>query len=94
MVKPERIILSTSKGLEAAFLERLQMMQDVDVVMMVSTAPLSGLCGDSLAILQAESSLSNVIRWHEDMTFVAQEEKSLQPTNPYFGKEKWKKNRK
>lgn len=94
MDKPERIILSTPKGLEAAFLERLQMMQDVDVVMMVSTAPPSGLCGDSLAILQAEYSLSNVIRWHEGMTFVAQEEKSLQPTNPYFGKEKWKKNRK
>lgn len=35
------------------------------------------------------------ISWCEDMEFLAaEEEKSLQPTNPYFGKEQWKRKRK
>lgn len=35
-----------------------------------------------------------VIKWHDDMEFCAREEKSIQPTNPYFGKERWKRKRK
>ena len=87
MDKPERIIiLSTPGTVGDDLLASLRQSLGLGlVVTLLDQQASQGFPGDSL---------QNVIRWHEDMEFVTQEEKSLQPTNPYFGKEKWKKNRK
>lgn len=92
--KPERIIIiSNPSALVSSFLERLQRLQDVEIIMMLENAPPSGLPDYSISVREAETSIRNLVRWDEDMTFCATEEKSLQPTNPYFGKESWKRSR-
>lgn len=94
-MKPDMIILvSTPSVLENKFLERLMRLQDVEVVMMLNDAPPSGVTEDFFSVRKAELSIEKVIKWHDDMGFCAQEEKSIQPTNPYFGKERWKRKRK
>lgn len=95
-MKPTRIIiLSTPSALESEFLRRLESLPSHDIIMMLEQAPPSGICPLSLTVKEGSRAVhQELLKWHEDMTFCAKEEKSLQPTNPYFGKEKWKKNRK
>ena len=82
--KPERIIIiSTPSALVSSVLERLQRLTDWDTIVMLA------LDKPFPTATKREISIKNLTRWDEDMTFCATEEKSLQPTNPYFGKESW-----
>lgn len=83
------VILSTPSALESEFLRRLESLPSHDIIMMLEQAPPSGICPLSLTVKEGARAVhEELIKWHEDMSFCAKEEKSLQPTNPYFGKEK------
>lgn len=95
-MKPDRIIILSTPGvLESEFLRKLESLSSHDIIMLLDQAPPSGICPLSLTVKEGARAVhEELLKWHEDMSFCAKEEKSLQPTNPYFGKEKWKKNRK
>lgn len=95
--KPDRIIIisaAASLNVSSSLYAKLHnYLRGIDIILL-TTPPSSDLFAKHLSAFKAETPVQKIIKWHDDMEFLAEEEKSLQPTNPYFGKEKWKKNRK
>lgn len=85
--KPIIIISDSGLALESEFLKRLRGLTVRELETTLKQPRSSGICELSTTVKLADEILEREL-------YCVEERKCYQPTNPHFGKEKWKKNRK